>query len=150
MTKCKCNVIPRTQSDTQGMSCQASAHVARSWIVLSGWPPSGGLRLVIRERGKMLSFWICMCFIFLAITAISCVGTMWKDPMFTAVFFTNTLPSAPGTEWGARRHNRGFFRLQRDENLSISHQSSGPYTGVQLHLGLILKYFYSFINHSMA
>ncbi len=36
------------------------------------------------------------------------------------------------------------------ENLSISHQSSGPYTGFQLHLGLILKYFYSFINHSMA
>ncbi len=25
-----------------------------------------------------------------------------------------------------------------------------PYTGFQLHLGLILKYFYSFINHSMA
>ncbi len=36
------------------------------------------------------------------------------------------------------------------ENLSISHQSSGPYTGFQLHLGLILKYFYSFINHSMV
>ncbi len=36
------------------------------------------------------------------------------------------------------------------ENLSISHQSSGPYTGFQLHLGLIVKYFYSFINHSMA
>ncbi len=36
------------------------------------------------------------------------------------------------------------------ENLSISHQSSGPYTGFQLHLGLILKYFYSFINHLMA
>ncbi len=29
------------------------------------------------------------------------------------------------------------------ENLSISHQSSGPYTGFQLHFGLILKYFYS-------
>ncbi len=25
---------------------------------------------------------------------------MWKDPMFTAVFFTNTLPSAPGNERG--------------------------------------------------
>ncbi len=36
------------------------------------------------------------------------------------------------------------------ENLSISHQSSDPYTGFQLHLGLILKYFYSFISHSMA
>ncbi len=36
------------------------------------------------------------------------------------------------------------------ENLSISHQSSVPYTGHRLHLGLILKYFYSFINHSMA
>ena len=33
------------------------------------------------------------------------------------------------------------------ENLSISHQSSGPYTGFQLHLGLILKYFYSYISH---
>ncbi len=36
------------------------------------------------------------------------------------------------------------------ENLSTSHQSSGPYTGFQLHLGLILKYFYSFISHSMV
>ncbi len=36
------------------------------------------------------------------------------------------------------------------EHLSISHQSSGPYTGFQLHLGLILKYLYSFINLSMA
>ncbi len=27
--------------------------------------------------------------------------------------------------------------------------SPTPYTGFQLHLGLILKYFYSFINHSM-
>ncbi len=36
------------------------------------------------------------------------------------------------------------------ENLSISHQSSGPYTGFQLHLGLILKHFYLLINHSMA
>ncbi len=36
------------------------------------------------------------------------------------------------------------------ENMSTSHQSSGPYTGFQLHLGLILKYFYSFINHSMV
>ncbi len=25
-----------------------------------------------------------------------------------------------------------------------------PYTGFQSHLGLILKYFYSFINHSKA
>ncbi len=30
--------------------------------------------------------------------------------MFTTVFFTNTLPSAPGTERGARGHNRGFLR----------------------------------------
>ncbi len=29
-------------------------------------------------------------------------------------------------------------------------RKSGPYTGFLLHLGLILKYFYSFINHSMA
>ncbi len=36
------------------------------------------------------------------------------------------------------------------ENMSILHQSSGPYTGFQLHLGLILKYFYSFISHSMV
>ncbi len=36
------------------------------------------------------------------------------------------------------------------ENMSISHQSSGPYTGFQLHLRLILKYFYLFINHSIA
>ncbi len=36
------------------------------------------------------------------------------------------------------------------EHLSTSHQSSGPYTGFQLHSGFILKYFYSFINHSMA
>ncbi len=36
------------------------------------------------------------------------------------------------------------------ENLIISHQYSGPYTGFQLHLGLILKNFYLFINHSMS
>ncbi len=41
------------------------------------------------------------------------------------------------------------FWLQ-PENLSISHQSSGPYTGFQLYSELILKYFYSFINHSRA
>ncbi len=37
-----------------------------------------------------------------------------------------------------------------ETDLSISHQSSGPYTGFQLHLGLILIIFFSFINHSMA
>ncbi len=93
-----------------GMACQASDRVARSWIASSGRLLRGGLRLVIRGRGNVLSFWICLCFIFLAITAIGCVGAMWKDPMLTAVFFTNILPSAPGTEWGARRHNRGFLR----------------------------------------
>ncbi len=92
------------------MACQASACVAKGLIVSSGRPPSGGLRLVIRGRRKVLSFWKCLCFIFLTITVIGCVGAMWKDPMFTTVFFTNTLPSAPGTEWGARRHNRGFLR----------------------------------------
>ncbi len=40
--------------------------------------------------------------------------------------------------------------LHEPENLSISHQSSGPYTAFQLHLGLIWKYFYSFISHSMV
>ncbi len=30
------------------------------------------------------------------------------------------------------------------------HITPGPYTGFQLHLRLILKYSYSFINHSMA
>ncbi len=40
--------------------------------------------------------------------------------------------------------------LTRTRNLSTSHQSSGPYTGFQLHLGLISKYFYSFISHSMV
>ncbi len=92
------------------MACQASARVAKGWIVSSGGPPSGGLRPVRRGRGKVLSFWKCLCFIFLAITVIGCVGSMWKDPKFTTVFSTNTLPSAPGTEQGARRHNRGFFR----------------------------------------
>ncbi len=58
------------------MACQASARVARGWIVLSGGPPSRGLRLMIRVRGKVLSFWICLCFTFLAITAIGCVGAM--------------------------------------------------------------------------
>ncbi len=33
-----------------------------------------------------------------------------------------------------------WFWLEPD-NQSTSHQSSGPYTGFQLHLGLILKYF---------
>ncbi len=44
----------------------------------------------------------------------------------------------------------GLLFWLEPENLSISHQSSALYTGFQLHLGLILKYFYSFINHSMA
>ncbi len=92
------------------MACQASARVARGWIVLSGRPPSGGLRLMIRGRGKVLYFLTCLCFIFLAITAIGCMGVLWKYPMFTTVFFTNTLPSEHGTERGARRHNRGSFR----------------------------------------
>ncbi len=92
------------------MACQASARVARGWIVLSGRLPSGGLRLVIRGRGKVLSFWICLCFIFLAITAIGCVGAILKHPVFTTVFSTNTLPSAPRTERGAWRQNRGFLR----------------------------------------
>ncbi len=39
------------------------------------------------------------------------------------------------------------FWLEPEKHIT---QSSGPYTGFQLHLGLILKYFYSFINHSMA
>ncbi len=34
--------------------------------------------------------------------------------MFTTVFYTSTLPSAPGTEQGARRHNRGFLRGSPD------------------------------------
>ncbi len=67
---------------------------------LNFFGPSWGLRLVIRGRGKVLCFWICLCFIFLAITTIGCVGAMWKDPMFTTVFCTNTLPSAPGTVRG--------------------------------------------------
>ncbi len=33
-----------------------------------------------------------------------------------------------------------------ETDLSISHQSSGPYTGFQLHLGLILINFFSFIK----
>ncbi len=37
-----------------------------------------------------------------------------------------------------------------ETDLSISHQSSGPYTGLQLHLGLILIIFFSFINHLMT
>jgi len=36
------------------------------------------------------------------------------------------------------------------ENMNTSHQSSGLYTGSQLHLGLILKYYYWYINYSLA
>ncbi len=60
-----------------------------------------------RGRGKVLSFWKCLCFIFLAITAIGCVGSMWKDPMFTTVFFTNIVRTR---NWMGRRINRGFLK----------------------------------------
>jgi len=34
--------------------------------------------------------------------------------------------------------------------MNMSHQFSGLYTGSQLHLGLILKYYSWYINHSMG
>ncbi len=88
------------------MACQASAREARGKIVSSGGSPRGDMTLVISERGNLLSFWACLCFIFLAITAAGCVGTFWTGPVFTKVFITNTLTSAPGTERGAWRHKR--------------------------------------------
>jgi len=36
------------------------------------------------------------------------------------------------------------------QNMNISHQSSGLYTGSQLHLGLVLKYYYWYIYHLMG
>ncbi len=42
-----------------------------------------------------------------------------------------------------------WLEIRKSEHIT-SVQSSGPYTGFQLHLELILKYFHSFINHSMA
>jgi len=42
----------------------------------------------------------------------------------------------------------GFWAVP--ENMNISHQSSGLYTGSHLHLGLILKYYYWYISHSMG
>ncbi len=97
-------------------------------MTLRGWPARTrpvwrGVEL-FRAAGRLAGTWglwkgeeekcslfeyVCV-FIFLAITAIGCVGAMWKDPMFTTVFFTNTLSSARGIERGARRHNRGFLR----------------------------------------
>ncbi len=60
-----------------------------------------------------------------------------------------TFPRRPLDSCSSSRTLLPGFWLE-PENLSISHQSSGPYTGFQLHLGLILKYFYSFINHSVV
>ncbi len=62
---------------------------------------------------------------------------------------SSAFPRRPLDSCSSSRTLLPGFWLEPD-NLSISHQSSGPYTGFQLHLGLILKYFYSFINHSMA
>ncbi len=59
------------------------------------------------------------------------------------------LPKKPLDSCSSSRTLLPGFWLELD-NQSTSHQSSGPYIGFQLHLGLILKYFYSFINHSMA
>ncbi len=48
-------------------------------------------------RGKLLSFWECLCFIFSTITADGCMGAC-TDPVAT-----NTIPSAPGRKRGAKR-----------------------------------------------
>ncbi len=78
------------------MACQASARVARGWINSSG-RLHGGRALVRDGRGKLLSFWECLCFIFSTITADSCMVAC-TDPVAT-----DTIPSAPGREWGAKR-----------------------------------------------
>ncbi len=78
------------------MACQASARVARGWINSSG-RLHGGRALVRDGRGKLLSFWECLCFIFSTITADGCMGAC-TDPVAT-----NTIPSAPGRKRGAKR-----------------------------------------------
>ncbi len=78
------------------MACQASARVARGWIYSSG-RLHGGRALVRDGRGKLLSFWECLCFIFSTIPADSCMVAC-TDPVAT-----DTIPSAPRRERGAKR-----------------------------------------------
>ncbi len=82
------------------MACQASARVARGWINSSG-RLHGDRALVKDGRGKLLSFWSFLCFIFSTITADGCMGACTGP-----VFATNTIPSAPGKE----RVKRDFLR----------------------------------------
>ncbi len=77
--------------------------VARGWINSSG-RLHGGRALVRDGRGKLLSFWECLCFIFSTITADGCMGAC-TDPVAT-----NTIPSAPGRKRGCQEvsHKRPF------------------------------------------
>ncbi len=66
----------------------------------------------------------CLCFDFLAITAISCVGAV-----FTTVFTTNTFLLAPRAERGAWRHDRGRLggaRLYAFVTRAVSPRGHGP------------------------
>jgi len=49
-----------------------------------------------------------------------------------------------------RRFRQIFSDLKTCNLIVPLHQSLGLYTGSQLHLGLILKYYHCYINHLMG
>lgn len=81
-------------------------------FLLLSWPvcqwiglvrvPRGDLLLVTSRRGHFHSFWKLLHFIFPAVTAMGFVGAI-----LMVVYTTNTLLSAPVSEWAACMHNSG-------------------------------------------
>ncbi len=84
------------------------------------------------------------------IARIRCFVSSQDLEKLVHAFITSRVDYCNGLLTGLPKKTIRQLQLIQNANLSISHQSSGPYTGFQLHLGLILKYFYSFISHSMV
>ncbi len=127
--------------------CPLTASVARSGGFVNAPHGSGLLYRLLVNSGN-ISKSLCMKMFSehsgkLLLKIIG--GLLWIIVMVSSPAF----PRRPLDSCSSSRTLLPGFWLE-PENLSRSHQSSGPYTGFQLHLGVILKYFYSFINHSMA
>ncbi len=84
------------------------------------------------------------------IAIIRCFVSSQDLEKLVHAFITSRVDYCNGLLTGLPKKTIRQLQLIQNANLSISHQSSGPYTGFQLHLGLILKYFYLFISHSMV
>jgi len=82
------------------------------------------------------------------IARIRCFVSNQDLEKFVHAFITNRVDYCNGSCSSYRTLLPGFWA--EPENMNISHQSSGLYIGSPLHLGLILKYYYWYINHSMG